>query len=235
MGVDFSKRAISFYNKNGYVFFNKFEALNTRMKTVYLEMTKEEPKTTIRISDNRNKELGSFDININKDKRTIEGGLLVSHYPREGNGELLALTAIMELAKNKLNHLTCFSREENVPFLTRLGFLIDTDDSRYIRRGLKRIMKTKLPGMEDIISKAKFWEPQLKALGDTIPEDKSVFQFSCKVISDYMKIIARCRYPKKNYPFFGVGANTEFTDFQLLTEKTFLNHLTEKHCLDYKF
>lgn len=235
MVVDFSKRAISFYNKNGLVFFNKFEALNSRMKTVRLQMTKEEPMTTIMIENPKGRELGTFDININKRNSTIEGKLLVSYDEKEGNAELMTLAAIMELAKNKMNRLTYTSGERNVPFLAKLGFIIDTDDSRYIMRGLKQIMRSRIPNIDELKRKSAFWYPKLHDLGNSMPEDKSIFAFSCKVLSDYIKLISRYKYPSRCYPFFGVGANMRFSSFELQTEQTFLNKLTEKHCIDYKF
>ena len=150
MGVDFSKRAISFYNNNGLVFFNKFEALNSRMKTVKVGMTKPEPLTTIRLENIEGKELGTFDINIDKKTSTIEGRQLISYNEKEGNGQLLTLSAILELAKNKMNRLTYCSDESNVPFLAKMGFVIDTDDPRYIRRGLKQVMKSRLPDIDEL-------------------------------------------------------------------------------------
>ena len=235
MGVDFSKRAISFYNNNGLVFFNKFEALNSRMKTVKVGMTKPEPLTTIRLENIEGKELGTFDINIDKKTSTIEGRQLISYNEKEGNGQLLTLSAILELAKNKMNRLTYCSDESNVPFLAKMGFVIDTDDPRYIRRGLKQVMKSRLPDIDELKYKAKVLYPQVKDVGATLSENSDIFYRGCKVLSDYIKLIARNKYPEKYYPFMGVGTDMKFTDWELLTEKMYLNKLTEKHCLDYKF
>ena len=235
MGVDFSKRAISFYNHNGLVFFNKFEALNTKMKTVKVGVTTPEPLTTIRLEDLEGKELGTFDINIDKKLSTIEGRQLIAYKEKEGNGQLLTRSAIIELAKNKMNRLTYCSDEQSIPFLARLGFVIDNDNPKYIRRGLRQVMKSRLPNIDELKYKAKVLYPQVNDVGATISEDSNIFYRGCKVLSDYIKLIARNKYPEKYYPFMGVGTDMKFTDWELLTEKMYLNKLTDQHCLDYKF
>lgn len=235
MGIDFSKRAVTFYQNNGLVFFNKFEALNSRMKPVKLQITEPKPITTIRVENLEGSDLGTFDITIDKARSTIVGRQLLSYEEREGNGQLLTLGAIMELAKNKMNKLTYFSGEKTIPFLTKLGFIIDNEDTRYIMNGLKQVIKSKMTGIEDIREKAKFYYPRLDILGDVVPDDKTIFKNSCRVLSDYIKLITRNNYPKKYLPYFDVGSDMKFSDWEIQTDRMYLNSLMDKHCLDFKF
>lgn len=236
MNIDFSKRAISFYEKKGLKFFNKFNALNTRMKSVDLYVHKPGKSTAIMIDNDEGKNLGTFEIFLNKATSTIEGKQLISYNEREGNGQLLTLAAIMELSHNRMNNLTYFAGDRsNIPFLAKFGFVLETDDARYLMDGLKQIMKSKIDNIEDFKYKSKYLYSRLDMLGDVIPDDKSLFYTGGKVLSDFFKYLARRHAPKKFYPYMEVGCDMKFTDWDLVTNKRYLNHLTDKHYLDYQF
>jgi len=236
MKIDFSKRAISFYEQNGIKFFNKFNSLNTRMKSVDLHIPQPGKVTAIMADDAEGQNLGTFEIIFHKDKSTIEGKQLISYKEREGNGQLLTLAAIMELAKNRMNKLTYFAGDtKNIPFLAKFGFILENDDTRYIMNGLKQVMKSKLPNIEEFKYKSRYLHSRLDMLGDVVPDDKSLFQIGCRVLSDYFKFLARHNAPKKLYPYMEVGSDMKFTDWELVTNKRYLNYLMDKHYLDYKF
>ncbi len=236
MKFDYSKRVISFYDHNGIRVFKKFNALNTRMKSVDLYYTDKGKYPAIMIDDYDGENLGTFELVFNKAKSTIEGKQLISYTEREGNGQLLTLAAIIELAQNRMNNLTYFAGDtSNIPFLAKFGFVLETDDSRYIMNGLKQIIKSKLPNIEEFKYKSRNLHSRLDMLGDVIPDDKSIFKLGCKILSDYFKFIARHRYPKKYYPYLEVGSDMRFTDWDLVTNKRYLDKLMDVHYLDYKF
>ena len=236
MKIDYSKRAVSFYEKNGLKFFNKFNALNTRLKSVDLHVVDKDKFHAIMIDDAEGSNLGTFEINFRKDLSTIVGQQLISYTEREGNGQLLTLAAIMELAKNNMNKLTYFAGDlKNIPFLAKFGFILENDDTRYLMNGLKQIMKSKLPNIEEFKYKSRYLHSMLDMLGDVVPDDKSLFHSGCRVLSDYIKFLVRHKYPKKYYPYLEVGSDMKFTDYELLINKNYLNKLMDSHYLDYKF
>ena len=236
MKIDFSKRFVSFYENNGIKLYNKFNALNTKMKPVDLYIKDKGKFHAIMIDDAEGENLGTFEVVFKKNQSTIEGQQLISYTEREGNGQLLTLASIMELAQNRMNKLTYFAGDtKNIPFLAKFGFVLENDDARYLINGLKQIIRSKIPNIEEFKYKSRYLHSRLDMLGDVVPDDKSLFHSGCQVLSDYIKFLVRHNYPKKYYPYLEVGSDMKFTDWELVTNKRYLDKLMDVHYLDYKF
>ncbi len=234
MGLEISSNTIKFYEKKGIQFFERFRAVNKHKNPVNVFMTEQNAIDTIKITDLKERELGSYQLIFQKEKASMEGKFLYADVPNENHGQLLTLSALIEFSKNRLNHFNLFSFKESIPYHARYGFLLDNDDPDYILNVLKQIIKSKLPHIETFQQDAKFFHTKIQNSTDQTKENQEILQNSCRVISDYLRYLSR-RKMEKFAPDFEYASNVTFSDWEFETNRKYLNKLLKKHEIDYKF
>lgn len=234
MKVGFKPQVLNFVEEKGIKFFERFTALDKNQAPITLGFDSFDKVTKITAKDLSGEDLGFYKIGFKDNERAIDGIQLLAYEENRNVGQLLTLSSLIELSKNQLNKFKLFSLRDSIPFHTRLGFIIDSDDPYYICDGLKQVAKTKLPNTEDFKYKAKFFLPKVKDGDNYINEDKFIFYRGCKVISDFMKFVSHNGF-KKGMPKLDNGCYMYFSDSEIITNRRFLNSLMDQHKIDYKF
>lgn len=227
---------IKFVERSGIKFFKPFLATNKYGDTVQVRYGKKTINDTkILVSNEYGRDLGECNLNFIKDERTIHSRLLRVYEGDEGKGigELLGLTGLLELWGNNWNNFKLFSLRQSMGFFAKLGFKLDTDDADYIIEGLKYI-KRKAKINPEAARNAEFFLPKVQHYPESLKDDEFLLDHSANVISKYMKEIMR-RGQKRYMPNYECGSHFKFTDWEFLTEKNYLNHLLEKHNIDFRF
>ena len=142
----------------------------------------------------------------------MQGVTLAADPRKEGLGELLNLAALIEFHKNNLNRFKVFSLKESIQFYARYGFKIVSDDVDYILNGLKLVMKSKNPRLENLRRDADFFYP--KIAGTQKSDDPFLKERGCEVISNYLKYLAR-NNNKVDSSKLEYSSNMMFTDWNL--------------------
>lgn len=233
MKVGLKPQTLNFIEENGIKFFERFTALDKNKVPIKIAFDNYDEFTRITAKDSKDEELGFYSLLFKKDERAIEGNQIIAHEQGRNIGQILTLSSLIELSKNQLNKFKLFSLRDAIPFHTRLGFIIDSDDPYYICDGLKQVAKTKLPNTDEFKYNAKFFLPKVKDGNNYIKEDKFIFYRGCKVISDFMKFVSQNGF-KKGMPKLDNGCYMYFSDNEILTNRRFLNPLLKQHNIDYE-
>jgi len=234
MVIELKPQTIKFIEKKGLQFFEDFRAVDKHKLPITLSIPKPDTFTSIKALNKDGEDVGHYDILFKKDKSVLEGTQLLVDDEGKQIGEILSLSSLIEFSKNGLNHFNLYSLADSLPFHLRLGFLINNDNPKYILEGLRQVMKTKLPHMEDFKHDATFVYTKIAQTDETTPEGITFMKQGCKVISDYIKFLSR-NHIKKGMPEFDTGTNITFSDWELKTNKEFLEGLLKKHNIDYNF
>lgn len=231
MGIEIlTRQPIKFYEKQGIKFFEPFNAVDKFKKPVKMFFEESDELATIVAENHQNKQ-SLYGIQFDIPKREMDGVTLAAEPRREGLGELLNLAALIEFHKNNLNHFKVFSLKESIPFYTRYGFKIDSEDIDYILRGLKMVMKSKSPRLENLRRDADFFYP--KIAGTQKSDDPFLKERGCEVISNYLMNISR-NNNKFDSSKLDQSSHMKFTDWEFETNRDYLNNLFDKHEINYK-
>lgn len=236
MGISIKPQTVKFYEKKGLQFFEDFVALD-KYKKPFKVGFEEEPDTFSVIcakDKNTDKLLGTCGIDIDKPNLSMVCSEILVDEEKKNIGQVLTLSSLMEFSKNKLNHFNLFSLKEALPLYMRFGFLIDNDNPYFILDGLRQVIKTKAPSCEEFKRDAKFFYNKVQACDSVGGEDKTLFSNACSVISGFMKQLSRTGM-KKFMPEMENGTPVKFSDYELLTNKAYLNKLLEQHNINYRF
>lgn len=226
--------SVKFVEKGGIKFFDNFKAKSFKShKDVNVFIPEQKPKFSIKAFDNDEKELGFYDLHIDKSKSLLEGSQLMAIDRSQNVGEILTLASLMQFQANRLNHFKFFSLEEAIPFHARYGFVIDKNDPDYVKDGLKEIFKSKAPNAHVFMLKAKYFLSKL-ASSEYVKTHPEILDNGNKVLSEYLGYLSS-HHLNKYIPDFGVGANMKYSDWDIETNRFFLNPLLEKHKIDYEF
>ncbi len=234
MAIELRPQTIKFFEKKGLQFFEEFRAVDKHKMPITVNIPEPDTFTSIRALNEYGEDVGHYDILFKKENSVLEGTQLLVDDEGKQIGEILSLSSLIEFSKNNLNHFNLYSLAESLPFHLRLGFLINNDNPKFILEGLQQVMKTKLPHMEDFKYDAKFAHTKVSQTDEKSPEGISFMKQGCKVISNYIKYLSR-NHIKKGMPEFDTGTNVTLSDWELKTNKEFLDELLKKHNIDYNF
>jgi hypothetical protein len=235
MAIELNPQTVKFYEKKGLQFFREFTAQD-KFKKPFRIGFEDEPDTfsVICAKDKADKLLGTCGITIDKQNSIMTCPELLVDDEGKNIGQVLTLSSIMEFAKNKLNNFKLFSLKEVLPFYSKYGFTIENNDPYFILDGLKQVMKTKAPSSAEFQRDAKFYYNKVQHYDITGEENPELFGRACRVISEFMKNLSRSGM-KKYMPEMENGTQVKFTDYDLLTNKDYLNKLLAQHKIDYRF
>ncbi len=225
-----TRQPIKFYEKQGIKFFEPFNAVDKFKKPVKLFFDETEELTTL-TAENHQKKQSLYGLQFNIAKREMQGVTLAADPRKEGLGELLNLAALIEFHKNNLNRFKVFSLKESIQFYARYGFKIVSDDVDYILNGLKLVMKSKNPRLENLRRDADFFYP--KIAGTQKSDDPFLKERGCEVISNYLKYLAR-NNNKVDSSKLEYSSNMMFTDWEFETNRDYLNSLLDGHEINYR-
>ncbi|MBE7712359.1 MAG: hypothetical protein E7Z87_01295 [Cyanobacteria bacterium SIG26] len=234
MKIGYKPSVLNFIEKKNLVFFRPFFAHDKWESKLKIKFDKYDEFTSIKAYNNQKKEVGHYDIEFKKDERSIFGSQLLVNDERKHIGQLLTLSSLITMAENGLNHFKLFSLKESIPFHTKLGFIIQSDNPHFICDGLAQIIKSKLPNIDDFKFSAHFLYPQIAATNPYTKENEEILKSGCKLLSNFMKYIGRNKI-RKGMPRFDSGCYMDYSDWEIHINREFLNSLTKHHNIDYKF
>lgn len=236
MGIKVGKNKIDFVERRGIKYLKEFWAFDKNFDPVQIRHKgRLGPKTTLIASDLKGNQLGKYELEYIPQERTIKSPLLLIDEKARGRhiGQLLTLSGILEFRGNRYNRFKLFSLGDTMGFHAKMGFVMDSDDLDYIKEGLRAVLRSKAKYYDDIKTNAKIYTERLKDYQNAKENEPAVLARASKIISDFMKELLR-HGDKKNVPDLIRGSHFRFTDWELLTEKNYLNKLLEEHHIDYR-
>lgn len=226
-----TRNPIKFYEKDGIKFFEKFKAADKYNKPVDVFIdTVSDDSPIIKAKNFQNKD-SEFMLQFNIPQREMEGVTLNADPRKQGLGEILNLAGIIEFHKNNLNKFKVFSLQETIQLYTRYGFKLVTNDVDEILHNLKMVMRSKSEKYNYLRYAAKFYAPKLA--GKEPSDDPFLKQRGCEVVSNYLQALSKEH--KKIDPFdLKHSSNMQFTDWEIETNRDYLNSLMDLHKINYK-
>lgn len=224
-----TRQPVEFYEKNGVKFFKPFVAVDKFKRPVNVFFDKDSVSTIV--AENHTKDYSFYELSFNPKNKTMIGQSLNAEPSGQGLGEILNLSALIEFHKNNLNRFKVFSLKEAIQFYARYGFKVVSDDKDFILKNLKNVIDEKSPLFVDLKRSAEFFAPRIE--GKIKTSDPYISQRANNVFSAYLKELSR-KHQDFDSSKINHSTNMEFTDWENLTNRDYLNSLLDEHKINYQ-
>lgn len=190
----------------------------------------------ILLKDNTNKILGSERLVMGNNNPNA-AGLYIQTSPEfrkkgYGIGELLRLTSIILILKNKIKEFEIYSKPEAIYFHSKYKFEPAIKNFEERDNALKNLIEK--CDTELIVFKTRANEILKKT--STIQdaeEQRNLCRQTNKLLKEYIQNILQTKNKYKAYPF-NSGIRMILKTEEIFRNKDFFNELFKKHCIDYK-
>lgn len=182
------------------------------------------------IKNNKNSKIGYYEYTLNKSTNTINNGYIetVLHERRNGIGEILRLSSIIELRENGIKNIDIEALNRAVPFHLKYKFKSNLTTKDYTLKILENIYKNDkvLPYYKQ---KAKELIHKIEPT-KTISLDKEIGKIVNKFIENFVKQHTH-NWKQTN---FLLNLPMKLTETELKQFANFYNKLFKKHGINYK-